>query len=98
MTTYYFVAASEAFMLITEPLLEVLGERTRNYQRRNKPIDFWLIKHPQFLEDSRLQELTKDCPRPAVAVVSTDELFMTWLKNRLAYVINGSFESADLPR
>jgi len=97
MATYYFVAASEKFMTEVEPLFEVLDERVINYQARNKPIDFWRVDRPQFLERPELATVTKACPRPAVAVVSTDPYFIRWLKNRLVYVISGEVESDALP-
>ena len=45
MTTYYFVAASEKFLTVEEPLDEILKERMRNYKENNKEIDFWLLKN-----------------------------------------------------
>ena len=45
MTTYHFVAASERFLTVEEPLEEVLRERQRNYAETGKTIDFWLVKH-----------------------------------------------------
>ncbi|WP_218079377.1 MgPME-cyclase complex family protein [Anthocerotibacter panamensis] len=98
MQTYYFVAASKQFMTIEEPLQEVLDERVRNYREHHKAIDFWLVQEPTFLEEPQLATVTRDCPRPAIAVVSTDSMFIRWLKNRLEYVVTGSLQSADIPR
>ena len=36
MTTYFFVAASEKFLTVEEPLDEILKERMRNYKENNK--------------------------------------------------------------
>ena len=36
MTTYHFVAASETFLTVDEPLEEVLKERRRNYAETNR--------------------------------------------------------------
>jgi Protein of unknown function (DUF2488) len=96
-STYYFVVASKQFMTVEEPLAEVLLERTRNYQTRQKTIDFWQRENPRFLDDPQVKALTKDCPRPALAVVSTDQNFILWLKTRLEYVICGKLESAQVP-
>ena len=52
MTTYYFVAASEKFLTVEEPLEEILKERIRNYKENKKEIDFWLLKNPSFLKSS----------------------------------------------
>ena len=52
MTTYYYVLASQHFLLEEEPLDEVLRERVRNYEEQKKEIDFWLVKQPAFIEYS----------------------------------------------
>lgn len=93
MTTYYYVAASQKFLLEEEPLDEVLQERVRNYQEREKEIDFWLVKQPAFLEAPELAEAKAKCPQPSVAIVSSDRQFITWLKLRLEYVLTGQFEA-----
>jgi len=99
MTVYHFVAASRAFLLEEEPLEEVLRERVRNYAEKDKPIDFWLLERPAFLEAPELAAGVTAVPRPAAAVVSTDEKFITFMKLRLEFVARGSFEapSAAIP-
>ena len=52
MKTYFFVAASEKFLTVEEPLEEILKERERNYKENNKEKDFWLLKNPSFLSSS----------------------------------------------
>ncbi len=91
MTTYYYAVASQRFLLEEEPLEEVLKERRRHYQEKEKEIDFWLIKQPAFLESPDLETVKASCPQPAAAVVSTDKTFVTWLKLRLEYVATGEF-------
>ncbi len=93
MTTYHFVAASEAFLTEEEPLDEVLRERRRNYAEKEKEIDFWLVRRPAFLESPGLAGVADAVPRPAAAVVSTDPSFITFLKLRLEFVVKGSFEA-----
>jgi hypothetical protein len=93
MTTYHFVAASEAFLTVEEPLDEVLRERVRNYGEQGKEIDFWLVRRPAFLEAPELAAVASAVPRPAAAVVSTDATFITFLKLRLEFVARGSFEA-----
>jgi hypothetical protein len=93
MSTYHFIAASEPFLTVEEPLEEVLRERTRHYGEQGKAIDFWLVKRPSFLEAPELEPLAAAVPRPAAAVVSTDEKFITFLKLRLEYVVCGRFEA-----
>jgi len=99
MTTYYYIAASQRFLLEEEPFAEVLEERYRQYQSQEKEPDFWLIKQPAFLDAPELAEVKAKCPQPAAAVVSTNQTFVTWLKLRLEYVAKGEFEapSATIP-
>ena len=57
MTTYFFIAASEKFLTVEEPLDEILKERMRNYKENNKEIDFWLLKNPSFLQTHQFADL-----------------------------------------
>lgn len=93
MTTYYFVVASEHFLTEEEPLDEVLRERQRNYAEQDKPVDFWLLRRPAFLEALELQSVAISVPRPAAAVVSTDSTFISFMKLRLEFVAVGHFEA-----
>lgn len=93
MTTYYYVVASQKFLLEEEPFEEVIKERTRNYQERNKEIDFWLVKQPAFLETPEMAEVKASIPQPAAAVITTNQQLSTWLKLRLEYVATGEFEA-----
>ena len=93
MQTYYYALASQRFLTEEEPLEEVFRERMRNYQENEKPIDFWLVKQPAFLEAPELSEAKGKCPEPAAAVVSTDRQFITWMKLRLEYVFTGEFQA-----
>ena len=92
MTTYFFVAASEKFLTVEEPLEEILKERERNYKENNKEKDFWLLKNPSFLQTSEFVALTEKIPSPPAAVLSTDKKFITFLKLRLEFVAVGEFE------
>ena len=93
MNTYYYAVASQKFLLEQEPFEEVLKERRRYYQEQEKEIDFWLVKEPAFLNAPELAEVKATCPQPAVAVVSTNSTFITWLKLRLEYVATGEFQA-----
>ena len=92
MKTYFFVAASEKFLTVEEPLEEILKERMRNYKENNKEIDFWLLKNPSFLKASQFIDLTAKIPSPPAAVLSSDKKFITFLKLRLEFVAVGEFE------
>ncbi|NJK56531.1 MAG: DUF2488 family protein [Pleurocapsa sp. SU_5_0] len=93
MTTYYYVAASQKFLLAEEPFEEVIEERIRNYKERNQEIDFWFIKQPAFLEAPEMADLKSKIPQPSAAVVTTNKQLATWLKLRLEYVLSGEFEA-----
>lgn len=93
MTTYHYVLASHRFLIEEEPLDEVLKERVRHYHEQEKEIDFWLVKQPAFLEAPEMAEIKKSCPQPAVAVISTNLQFITYLKLRLEFVTTGQFEA-----
>jgi len=92
MTTYYFVAASEKFLTIEEPIEEILKERMRNYKENNKEIDFWLLKNPSFLQTTKFADLKAKIPSTPAVVLSTDKKFITFLKLRLEFVAVGEFE------
>tara|TARA_Y100000766_G_scaffold250061_1_gene232883 strand:- start:60 stop:377 length:318 start_codon:yes stop_codon:yes gene_type:complete len=92
MRTYFFVAASEKFLTVEEPLDEILKERIRNYKENNKEIDFWLLKNPSFLKTSKFLDLSKRIKNTPAAVLSTDKKFITFLKLRLEFVAVGEFE------
>jgi len=91
MQTYYYVLASQRFLLEEEPLEEVLRERIRYYQEQEKEVDFWLVLQPAFLEAPEMAPNKAACPQPAVAVISTNAEFITWLKLRLEFVLTGEF-------
>ena len=93
MQTYYYVLASRKFILEEEPIEEVLRERTRHYREQEKEIDFWLVQQPAFLEAPEMASIKAKCPQPAVAIVSTNQSFITWLKLRLEYVVVGEFQA-----
>jgi len=94
---YYYVLASQRFLLEEEPTEEVLQERTRYYHEQEKEIDFWLVKQPAFLEAPEMAKLKAECPQPAAAIISTNSQFITWLKLRLEYVITGEFQAPSAP-
>ena len=92
MTTYFFIAASEKFLTVEEPIAEILKERMRNYKENNKEIDFWLLKNPSFLQTAQFVDLRAKIPSPPAAILSTDKKFITFLKLRLEFVAVGEFE------
>ncbi|MEM9944962.1 MAG: MgPME-cyclase complex family protein [Cyanobacteria bacterium P01_D01_bin.36] len=93
MTTYYYIAASQRFLLEEEPLDEVIQERYRRYKSEEREVDFWIIKQPAFLDAPEQAAIKAKCPQPSVAIVSTDKTFVTWLKLRFEYVAIGEFEA-----
>nr|YP_009392805.1 hypothetical protein [Caloglossa intermedia]ARW61367.1 hypothetical protein [Caloglossa intermedia] len=96
MFDYYFILASQNFLLNEEPLEEVLRERFAYYQRIDKKIDFWFILNPEFIGNSSL-DMKKLSPKNSyAAVVSLDKSFIQWLKLRIGFVIIGEFSSPSV--
>lgn len=92
---YYFVVANAKFMLDEEEhFQELLFERLRNYGERNKEQDFWLVIEPKFLD--KFPNITKRLRRPAVALVSTNGPWITFMKLRLDRVLSDSYEAGSL--
>jgi hypothetical protein len=96
MTKYYFAVASQKFFLEQEPIEEVLREKTYYYSTIKKPIDFWLVLNPQFLDKPEVAKLKDKIKQPAAAIVSTNPTFINWIKLRIGYVLTGQFEANDL--
>jgi hypothetical protein len=93
MTTYYYVLASQKFLLEEEPFEEVLKERRRNYAENNQEIDFWQVLQPAFLNAPELAAVKAKAPEKNVAIITTNKTFSVWLKLRLEYVLTGEFEA-----
>ncbi|XAR58816.1 hypothetical protein NMG60_11014365 [Bertholletia excelsa] len=94
-TKYYFVVANAKFMLDEEEhFKELMYERLRNYGERNKEQDFWLVIEPKFLD--KFPNITKRLKRPAVALVSTNGPWITFMKLRLDRVLQESYEADSL--
>nr|YP_010338213.1 hypothetical protein MW556_pgp009 [Erythrolobus coxiae]UNJ17798.1 hypothetical protein [Erythrolobus coxiae] len=83
-------------MLEEEPLEEVLRERTNYYSMINKKIDFWLITDPSFLKKPEFSQLEKSIHKPIAAIVSTNRIFIDWIKLRIGYVFVGEFEENSI--
>lgn len=92
---YYFVVANAKFMLDEEEhFKEQLYERLRYYGERDKEQDFWLVIEPKFLE--KFPDITKRLRRPAVALVSSNGPWITFMKLRLDRVLSDSYEADSL--
>lgn len=89
---YYFVVANAKFMLDEEEhFKELMYERLRLYGERNMEQDFWLVIEPKFLD--KFPNITKRLKRPAVALVSTNGPWITFMKLRLDRVLAENFEA-----
>ncbi|KGN46773.1 uncharacterized protein LOC101220505 [Cucumis sativus] len=92
---YYFLVANAKFMLDEEEhFKELLFERLRNFSERNKEQNFWLVIEPKFLD--KFPNITKRLRRPAVALVSTDSTWITFMKLRLDRVLAESYEANSI--
>ncbi|CAM8949361.1 unnamed protein product [Rhodiola kirilowii] len=87
---YYFIVANARFMLDQEEhFQEQLFERRRHYQDLNLERDFWLVIEPKFLD--KFPNITRRLARPAVALVSTNSPWITFMKLRLDRVLAESY-------
>uniref|UniRef100_A0A7N0TH97 Ycf54 n=1 Tax=Kalanchoe fedtschenkoi TaxID=63787 RepID=A0A7N0TH97_KALFE len=92
---YYFVVANAKFMLDDEEhFQEQLFERRRHYQDLGIERDFWLVIEPKFLD--KFPNITRRLARPAVALVSTNGPWITFMKLRLDRVRAESYEADTL--
>ncbi|XP_057731894.1 uncharacterized protein LOC130947042 [Arachis stenosperma] len=92
---YYFLVANAKFMLDEEEhFKEQLFERLRLFGERNIEQDFWLVIEPKFLD--KFPDITKRLRRPAVALVSTNGPWITFMKLRLDRVLTESFVAESL--
>ncbi|KAK9713084.1 hypothetical protein RND81_06G001800 [Saponaria officinalis] len=92
---YYFVVANAKFMLDEEEhFKELMFERLRLFAERNMEQDFWLVVEPKFLE--KFPNITKRLKRPAVALVSTNRPWITYMKLRLDRVLSDSYEADSI--
>lgn len=98
---YHFVIGSSKFLLKNEPLEEMLRERAQFLRREKKPITFWLVKSPKFLNSPQLNDIQDKLLEAGLsgveltAIVSLDESFTTWLKLRLQNVGGGNFMTGE---
>ncbi|CAI6005480.1 unnamed protein product [Closterium sp. NIES-65] len=91
---YHFVVANATFMLDEEEhFQEQLKERLRWLEEKGTEQNFWLVFEPKFLEE--FPEIAKRVKRPAVALVSTDATWITFMKLRLDRVLKGEFEASS---
>lgn len=74
----------------SEHFPEILRERRRYYRETDKPQDFWIVPNPTFLD--AMPEVKKKVRQPCVAVVTTDEVWSTFVKLRMDRVYKGSVE------
>jgi hypothetical protein len=90
-TKYYFILASKEFLINEEPMEEVLRERVQHFRKEKKRVDFWLLPNPEFLKTNSEVNLINKFPTECLAIVSTNKVFVTWLKLRLQNVFMGEF-------
>lgn len=96
MTKYHFLVANAKFMLDDEEhFQELMRERLRNFAERNREQDFWLVVEPKFLEN--LPNIANRLKRPAVALVSTDELWITYVLYTPSYILIADFYNVTFP-
>ncbi|KAL2610548.1 hypothetical protein R1flu_029121 [Riccia fluitans] len=89
---YHFLVASAQFMLDDEEhFQELMRERLRYFGEKSREQDFWLVIEPSWL--SKFPDIEKRVKRPAVALISTDATWITFMKLRLDRVLKGAFQA-----
>nr|YP_010728867.1 hypothetical protein P6G75_pgp104 [Lithothamnion corallioides]WEA77131.1 hypothetical protein [Lithothamnion corallioides] len=96
MIQYYFLVASQDFLLSQEPIEEILRERIKHYKELKKNIDFGVTTNLSFLNDPDLKYIKKQLLKPSAAIISLNPQFINWLKLRICYAIKGSFSSTSM--
>ena len=96
MTKYYFAVASKKFFVEEEPIEEVLRERTTYYKNTGKDLDFWFLVDPPFLKSKDFSYIQSRIQQPSAAIVSTNPVFINWIKLRVNYVLTGEIESEQV--
>ena len=75
---FHFLVANAKFLLDDEEhFQEQMRERLRHFKDIGRPQDFWLLYEPEFL--ANYPAITKRLSRPAVALISTDEVWITYV-------------------
>ena len=84
--------ANAKFLLDEEEhLAEVLRERRRYFQEKEKDMDFFIVPEPKWL-DEKIPDVAKRTKRPAAAIVSTDLVWITFVKLRVDRCYKGEVE------
>lgn len=75
---YALIANAEFFCndVQNESLAEQLRERVRYYKEQNREADFFMVPNPTWL-DAKFPAKGKQVARPCMALVSTDEQWIT---------------------
>jgi len=87
--TWTAVVANAEFMLNdvqNESMAEQLRERVRFFREIGRDVDFYLVPNPTWL-DTTFAAQGKQVQRPCIALVSTDAVWITFMKLRLDRVL-----------
>ena len=100
---YYYIIMSQNEMFENQVLEEILRERANSYFLKSKALDFWLVVNPDFfqfseiltnLEESQFYKqnlfniLDSSKRKFYNSLISTDPIFINWIKLRLGYFEN----------
>jgi hypothetical protein len=88
-----YVIANAKFMLNDEEhMAEMLRERRRMFAEKERPMDFFIVTEPKWIE-ALPKDVQSRLGRPAAAIVSTDLSWITFMKLRLDKVHKGEFDA-----
>ncbi|KAG2427874.1 hypothetical protein HXX76_012194 [Chlamydomonas incerta] len=94
-TEYYALVCNAEFFFMdpqNESVAEQLREKVRFFKEQNMERDFFIVPNPKWL-DAKFPELAKQVKRPCVALVSTDLMWITFMKLRLDRVLKIDLKS-----
>jgi len=88
-----YVIANAKFLLNDEEhMAEILRERRRMFTEKDRPMDFFIVTEPKWIE-ALPKDVQSRLGRPAAAIVSTDLTWITFMKLRLDKVHKGEFDA-----
>eukprot|EP00241_Pyramimonas_parkeae_P008337 CAMPEP_0114248160 /NCGR_PEP_ID=MMETSP0058-20121206/13417_1 /TAXON_ID=36894 /ORGANISM="Pyramimonas parkeae, CCMP726" /LENGTH=180 /DNA_ID=CAMNT_0001361533 /DNA_START=147 /DNA_END=689 /DNA_ORIENTATION=- len=88
-----YVICNAKFMLQEEEhMAEVLRERRRMFTEKGRPMDFFIVPEPKWV-DALPADVLSRLGRPAAAIVSTDLIWIKFVKLRMDKVYEGAFDA-----
>ena len=104
--TYHYLIMSQVDFLKIQSIEEILRERANYYTLENSHQNYWIVMNPLFIRTKKvLQSIEKTVfysqnknNLSYVALVSTNEAFVDWLRLRIGYfeLLNSTNDNSTL--